>query len=207
MHQLRSVRILFWMGLLIAFAFAGGATWSLLGTFRVHTAAEVARSVWHWDKALFKIWAFAVPMGTLMAVIGALLYVKAGRSLAWILGIGFWLIVFPMVAIFTRKYYPLLFGLGGILILLTFFALVWIWMKQYAGQEHQRKVAGSYKLIGYLFWINATWFLCGETAKMHLKVYEGSVQPSPIEIMVFLVLGWFFVTLGEYRSVRAEQGP
>ena len=31
------------------------------------------------------------------------------------------------------------------------------------------KVAGSYKLIGYLFWINASWFICGETAKLHFK--------------------------------------
>ena len=35
---------------------------------------------------------------------------------------------------------------------------------------------------------------------------EGMSVPSPTETMVFLVLGWFFVTLGEYKTVRNNQG-
>jgi hypothetical protein len=68
-------------------------------------------------------------------------------------------------------------------------------------------VTRSFKLVGYLFWINASWFLCGETAKLHLKVFEGSAPPSPIEIMVFLVLGWLFVLVGEYRAMRLPEAP
>ena len=75
-------------------------------------------------------------------------------------------------------------------------------MKKYARQVTAGKIAGSYKLIGYLFWINASWFLCGETGKLHLRAFEGDPMPSPIEIMVFLVLGWVFVLVGEYKSRR-----
>lgn len=56
-----------------------------------------------------------------------------------------------------------------------------------------------------IFWINATWFICGETAKMHLKAFEGSPAPSPIEVMVFLVLGWLFVLFGEYKAMQLKQ--
>lgn len=62
------------------------------------------------------------------------------------------------------------------------------------------------KLVGYLFWINTSWFLCGETARMHLKVYENSHLPSPIEIMVFLVLGWLFVLIGDYKEMHLKAG-
>jgi len=75
-------------------------------------------------------------------------------------------------------------------------------MKQYTGQGPQERAAGSLKLIGYLFWINASWYLCGDTAKLHLKAFDGTSVPSPTETMVFLVLGWFFVALGEYRSLK-----
>ena len=92
--------------------------------------------------------------------------------------------------------------MGGGLILLLFFSLVWLWMKKYEGLDQPERIAGSLKLIGYLFWINASWYLCGDTAKLHLKAFEGSSVPSPTETMVFLVLGWFFVALGEYRSVK-----
>ena len=74
-----------------------------------------------------------------------------------------------------------------------------------AGLDIQEKTAGSYKLIGYIFWINASWFLCGETAKLHLKVFEGSPAPTPFEIMVLLVLGWFFVLVGEYKDLRLKK--
>jgi len=106
----------------------------------------------------------------------------------------------------SRVYNPTLFGIGGVIILVSFFAIVWVWMKKYAMDDPQGKIAGSYKLVGYLFWINASWFLCGETGKMHLKAFEGDPLPSPIEIMVFLVLGWIFVLIGDYKELKLKQG-
>jgi hypothetical protein len=110
-----------------------------------------------------------------------------------------------MVMVWSRVYNSTLFGIGGIIILASFFAIVWIWMRKYAGLDIQEKIAGSFKLIGYLFWINAFWFLCGETARMHLKAFEGRSPPVPIEIMVFLVLGWIFVLIGDYREMRLKK--
>jgi hypothetical protein len=75
-------------------------------------------------------------------------------------------------------------------------------MKKNERLDTQRRIAGSYKLIGYILWINASWFFCGETAKMHRKVFEGSPQPNPIEIMVFLLLGWILVLIGEHAELR-----
>jgi hypothetical protein len=40
---------------------------------------------------------------------------------------------------------------------------------------------------------------------MHLKVFEGSSAPSPIEIMVFLVLGWIFLLIGEYKEMQLKK--
>jgi phage gp29-like protein len=78
-------------------------------------------------------------------------------------------------------------------------------MKKYAALDIEEKIAGSFKLVGYIFWINASWFLCGETSKMHLKAFEGSPFPVPIEIMVFLVLGWLFVLIGDYKEMRLKK--
>jgi hypothetical protein len=207
MNTPRFALIPFWIGLLYAFAFACVATWSLTYTFNTRTFAEAANTIWDLDGAMFKLWALALPLGSLMAVIGALLYVKASRAFIWTVGVGFPVIVIPTIMVFSTRYYPGgFYGVGGSLILLFFFSLVWLWMKKYTGQDQQERVAGSFKLIGYLFWINASWFLCGDTAKLHFKVFEGSSPPSPTETMVFLVLGWFFVTLGEYRSTRISPG-
>lgn len=202
MLKSRPAFVPYWTGLLFAFAFASVGTWSLMKVLNTHSFAEIAGTAWNMEGALFRTWAFAVPLGSLLAVIGALLYVKANKVFIWTLGVGFPVIVVTTIMVYSTRYYPNgFYGVGGSLILLFFFSLVWLWMKKYAGQDQPERAAGSLKLVGYLFWINASWYLCGDTAKLHLKAFEGTSVPSPTETMVFLVLGWFFVTLGEYWSV------
>jgi hypothetical protein len=205
MRKKRLPLTLFWIGLIITVALATIGTWSLMGNLRTLTLEELASTIWAEGGPLFVLWALAVTLGSILAGIGALMYVKTKPVFSWLTGIGVLGAVFFMVMVWSRVYNPMLFGIGGIINLAAFFAIVWIWMKRYAGLGMPEKIAGSYKLVGYIFWINATWFMCGETAKLHLKAFEGSSAPSPIEIMVFLVLGWLFVLAGEYKAMQVRQ--
>jgi hypothetical protein len=196
---------LFWIGLLAAVAFAGIGTWSLMHNLKTLTMEENNATIWAEGDPLFILWALSVALGSVLAGIGAFLYVETKPAFSWLTAIGVLGAVIVMVMVWSRVYNSMLFGIGGAIILVSFFAIVWVWMKKYAGLDIQEKIAGSFRLIGYLFWINASWFLCGETAKMHLKAFEGSPQPSPIEIMVFLVLGWLFVLIGDYKEMRLKK--
>ncbi|MCB9106232.1 MAG: hypothetical protein H6633_18600 [Anaerolineales bacterium] len=195
---------LFWIGLLIAIAFAGIGSRSLLHNLRTLTIEENNATMWADGGLLWILWGFSVTLGSILAAIGAFMYVKTKSVFSWLTGIGVLGVVFAMLLVWGRVYNATLFGIGGTIILVSFFAIVWIWMKTYAALDMPQKIAGSFKLIGYIFWIQASWFLCGETAKMHLKAFEGSSVPSPIEIMVFLVLGWLFVLMGEYKSMYSS---
>ena len=196
---------LFWIGLLIAVAFAGIGSRSLLYNLRTLTIAENNATIWADGGLLWIFWGFSVTLGSLLASIGAFVYVKTKPVFAWLTGVGVLGTVFAMLMVWSRVYNATLFGIGGAIILLSFFAIVWIWMKKYAALDMPEKIAGSFKLIGYIFWIQASWFLCGETAKMHLKAFEGMSPPTPIEIMVFLVLGWLFVLMGDYKLMRLNK--
>lgn len=198
--------VLFWIGLLVAVAFAGIIGRGLYQNLRTLTHDELDSTIWAEGGLIFIFWALSVTFGSIIAGIGAFLYVKTKPLFAWFAGIGILGLVFAMVLVWTRVYNSTLFGIGGIIILLSFFSIVWIWMKRYDGLDIQEKIAGSFKLTGYIFWINTSWFLCGETSKLHLKAFEGSSVPSPIEILVFLVLGWLFILVGEYKSMRLKQG-
>jgi hypothetical protein len=204
MEKQKLARALFWIGLLIAVAFAGIGTFSLMYHLRTLTMEELGATVWANGGPLFILWAFSVTLGTLLAGIGAFVYVKTKPVFPWLTAIGVLGAVIAMVMVWSRVYNSTLFGIGGIIILASFFAVVWVWMRKYAGLDMQEKIAGSFKLIGYLFWINASWFLCGETGPMRLKAFEGRPPPVPIEIMVFLVLGWVFVLIGDYREMRLK---
>jgi hypothetical protein len=197
--------ILFGAGLAVAAAFAGIGTLSLMRNLRNLTMAENNATVWAAGGALFRLWALSVTSGSILTGIGAFLYVKTRPVFTWLTGCGVLAAVFLMVMIWARVYYPALFGIGGFIILLCTFAGVWVWMKKHAGLGIREKIAGSYKLVGYIFWINASWFLCGETAKMHLKAFAGTSAPSPVEVMVFLILGWLFVLLGDYEEMKIKK--
>jgi hypothetical protein len=196
---------LFWIGFAIAVAFASIGTFSLMHNLRTLTIEELNSTIWAEGSPLFLLWALSVTLGSILAGIGAFVYVKTKPIFSWLTGIGVLAAVCVMVIVWSRVYSSTLFGIGGGIILLAFFAIVWIWIKKYAPLDVEEKIAGSFKLIGYIFWINTSWFLCGETAKMHLKAFEGRPQPSPIEIMVFLVLGWIFVLIGDYKEVRLKK--
>ena len=196
---------LFWVGLLVAVVFAGVAGWELTRNLRTLTSEELGATIWDFDGPLFMLWAFSVPLGSVLAGTGAFLYARAKPAFAWFTGIAVLVLVIAMTMVWSREYHAPLFGIGGVLILVFFFSIVWIWMRQVAGLSSQEKTARAFKLVGYLFWMNATWFLCGETGKLHLKAFAGDPAPSPIEIMVFLVLGWLFVLLGEYKSMQLKR--
>lgn len=193
---------LFWVGAIFAIAFAGIVGRSLYYNLRTLSADQLDTTLWALDKPIFMLWAFSITLGSLLAGIGAFVFVKTRKIISWITAFGVLTAVLVMNLVWSRVYSPTLFGIGGVVILVVFFAIVWVWMKRYAKAELPEKVGGSFKLIGYLFWINASWFLCGETGKLHLMAFEGAPVPSPIEIMVFLVLGWIFMLIGDYREMR-----
>jgi len=196
---------LFWIGLLLAVAFAAIGTRGLLGNLRTLTIEENNTTIWADGGLLWILWGFSVTLGAVLAGIGAFVYVKTKPAFSWLTPIGVIGVVFAMLMVWSKVYNAKLFGIVGSIILLSFFVIVWIWMKKYAGLDIQEKIAGSYKLIGYIFWINTSWFLCGETSRMHLKAFEGLNPPTPIEVIVFLVLGWFFVMIGDYKEMRLKK--
>ena len=202
MRTQRTALALFWFGLAIAAAFAAIGTWALMRNLRTLTMEQLDATVWALDSPLFRLWAFSVPLGAILAAIGAFVYVKTRAVFSWITAVGVLGAVIAMVIVWSRVYNATLFGIGGGIILISFFAIVWIWMKQNAGRGIQEKTAASVKLIGYIFWIDASWFLCGESGIPHLKAFEGAPPPVPIEILVFLVLGWVFLLAGNYQEWR-----
>jgi hypothetical protein len=191
---------LFWIGVVVAVGLAVFVGHILVLNLRTLTMDELSTTVFAEGGPLFILWALSVTIGSVLVGIGATVYVKSLQAFAWFIGIAVPCVVIAMVMFWTRVYIPMLFGIGGSITLLAFLAIAWIWMKKYATLGKVEKIAGGYKLVGYIFWINATWFMCGETGKLHLKAFEGSAVPSPIEIIVFLVLGWLFVLAGEYKS-------
>jgi hypothetical protein len=103
------------------------------------------------------------------------------------------------MAIVFLGHIPLLFGIGGTLILLFFIGILWLWSKERMALKDS-STAADLKLVGYVFMLLAAWFICGMASLPFLKALEGEAPSTPIHVMIFLVLGWLFLFLGHYKS-------
>ena len=157
------------------------------------------------DDALYFFWAFSAPLASILIGIGMLLYVGSKGSRIAFFGIGVFLL-FLFLGFFLHApglivpHYPPLFGVSGGLILIFFLATLWFWAKKRTTLEDSAKTATDYQLVSYVFFLLATWYLCGTFSAL----FKWSLVRSPVDIMIFLVLGWLFLFIGHYKAAQAK---
>lgn len=210
-------------GLFVAYYLV--ARWFL---FRDHTAALVLRdSLSQFEHSGFVgflsahvssyliaylIFAYAFKLGVVLLLIGGALKTKMESRGVWLFAIGG--VVYLALSYIPIGYSPLFFGVQGIAILLLFLLIVWLWMKKRPELDELAKTAGDYRIVGYFFFIVATWNLCGifGLAAFALKpemMIEHGLQPNAItmtsHVMIELLLGWLFVFLAMYKENPTHQ--
>lgn len=102
MKKQKLTLILFWFGFLIAVAFAGIIGRSLYHNLRTLTIEELNATVWAEGGPLFILWALSVTLGSVLAGIGAFMYVKTKPVFSWFTAIGVLGAVFVMVLVWSR---------------------------------------------------------------------------------------------------------
>jgi len=193
--------VLFWVAVIWAIG------WGVIGSvfvdsaFRNFTMDELNQTMWAAQGTWTMIWGLlGVPLAAIVAIIGILLYSGAKGSTALKYGVGVFLGFFASMAAGYLGHIPLLFGIGGTLILLFFIGILRFWAKERMALEGTSATAADLKLAGYVFMVIAAWFICGIASQPFLKALEGETPPSPIHVIILLVLGWFFLFLGHYKS-------
>ncbi|MFC1962949.1 hypothetical protein ACFLWB_03015, partial [Chloroflexota bacterium] len=196
---------IFWAG--VIWAILWGVTGSISVTSTMHslTTDELNQTIWALTGPLMIIWGiFGLSLGALVAVIGLLLYSGAKGSTVWKFGIGIFLTLVVGMAMGRFGHFPPLFGIGGTLIILLFIGILWLWAKERMALKGSSTTAADLRLVGYVFMLIGAWFVCGIAGTPFLKALEGQAPSSPIHVIIFLVLGWFFLFLSHYKSRKQQ---
>ncbi len=193
---------LFWVAVIWAFFWGVLASVFVSSAFNNLTMDELNQTMWATTGPWYLLWAFGVPLGALVAGIGALLYAGAKGSTVWKFGIGIFLAVPLVMMSGLLGYVRPLFGIGGALILLFFIGILRLWAKERMDLKDASATAADLKLAGYVFMLIAAWFICGIASQPFLKALEEEPPPTPIHVMIFLVLGWLFLFLGHRKSLK-----
>jgi hypothetical protein len=192
--------VIFVAGLLYMVLVGWVVSWINVPQFRALSLEELQRTAWALGKTPFWIWALSVPVGSILAAVGTLLLatkngLRAGLS-------GFVLLLASAVAFFAPGigHLPVLFGLGGGLILASFVGILWLWGKRYPSLSGNARRGAEYQLVAYVFFVTGAWFLCGWMAQPYLASWSEMGGSSPLHIMIYLALGWIFLFLGHLKA-------
>ena len=189
-------------------------SWWMVPTYRILPPEQIKEPIWTADGALFLFWSLAIPVGAVIASIGLLLYARARGSRIWLFGVGV-VLLFLLVALLPMPgYYPPFFGISGGLILAFFLLTLWFWAKRRTQLEGTAATAADFLLVSYLFFLAGMWYLCGVLGPPNYllnteKVQQfGSLQSAQIlamRVFLYLVLGWFFTFLSQYKARQGTQ--
>ena len=193
--------VLFWIGVIWGFF------WGILASIHqaelylgVLTFEQLAETIWAVDGPIMAIWGLAPPLAAIIAGVGVLIYSGVKRLFVWFFAIGIFLAIILGMIIRSLGHFPPLYAIGGTLILLFFFWILLLWAKERKDLEGQVGLAADYKLVGYVFLLNAAWFTCGIAGPAWHKALVDMPLLDPIFVMILHVLGWFFLFLSHYKS-------
>ena len=174
--------VVFWIGVLLAVIM--GLIVSLDPGYVCQLDADnLPSTAWSYPALCFISWAFSVPLGFMVAAICILLCANANRKTVLKFGLGMiGAYLFIVFANGPMPHVPVLFGIGGTLIMAFYFLVIW--------KNAARFEENSCKLAGHTFLVTGFWFTCGLGSRQY-QLLLGAGE-SPIDIMTFFVLAMFY---------------
>ena len=195
---------------LLWIAFIWAILWGVIGGFWASsvmnsiTPAELSQSIWNLTGPVMLIYGLSPALGAFVAGIGALIYSGAKGSTVWKFGIGVFLALVVALVAMQTWYFPVLFGIGGALIMLSYLGILLLWARERRTLKGVSTAAADLRLAGYVFLLMATWFTCGIGSQPFLDALEGQGPQNPTHIMILLTLGWLCLFLSHYQSRRQQ---
>lgn len=183
-------KILFFAGIAIAL-FIGIIISIDIGDFCNLDKDNLPTSIWDYSALCFIIWGFGVPIGFILSATGILMTGRTKTKTALAFGsIALLIYLFVSFANGPMPHVPFLFGIGGAILMLLYFLILWKNAKQFK--------SNIYKLAGYTSLVIGFWFTCGLGSRQYQPMLgQGE---SPIDIMLYFILAMLFFWLSERRQ-------
>jgi hypothetical protein len=196
--------VLFWFGIIGVFVMQA-LTWIQGPIHRVHAAEELLETPHAINGALFSIRNLG-GSGLALSLIGVLLATGRKGSYFWLAGL------LPSFALLLpywqpHQHIPAFFGIGGTIILLSYFGILWLWNQTYATYEGLGSTGRHIQLLGYSFLVSTGLLLCMYFGNPKQPALEALPIPIPSGESINLTLGLSMLLLfaGHYLVVRSAK--
>lgn len=191
--------VMIWIGVL-GLIFNYILQWISSPIYRTNTPEELNGTTWATDGFLFTFNGALTFIGLGCSIIGILLYSARKGSLFWLWGF------VPFIAFgFLSTWHPTkdiaaLFGIGGGIITLSYFGVLWTWVKTHNTFEGTEKKGKHIQLCGYSFLYITALFLCMYTGTPKLPGLANIPIVSSQSIIISFTLGFALLSIGHYLT-------
>ena len=196
---------IFWLSVVYMVGVGWFGGWSFASTYRDLSLEETDSTVWALSSALFWIWAFSVPVGSVLAGLGLLLYSDSRRSEIWAFAAGMFASMALVEFMRGSTHHPPVYGVVGGLILVCFLLILWFWAKKQSNLSGRARMAANLQLVGYVFMLLAAWNICGTLGALFYKALSSNETQTPISIILYFGLGWIFLLSSHYLESKIPQ--
>lgn len=203
----------FWVFVLYMVVMSFVVSWWVVPTYRDLTPAQIQETVLVGNTFVRLLWGFSIPVGSVLACVGLLIYTRTRGIHIWLFGVGITILLSGIGFLPISGYFPAVFGIGGGLILTLFLLTLWFWTKKHSSLEGPAKTASILQLAGYVFFLVAMWYICGLLGPpVYLlntdKVAEFGSLPKghaeAVKVLIYFILGWLFLFFSHYKSHKID---
>jgi len=194
--------ILFWVGVSLF------GIWAVLTVIqspvhRVQTAEAL-------EGTIHEIWGLLFTLriigggGFTFAIVGVLLYTTEKGSYFWLLGL------LPNFLNFGQywqpsTHVPALFGIGGIVISLSYFGILWSWTRSFAIYQDSARLGKQIQLLGYSVLVVTSLLLCMHFGNPKQLALANMAIPSGEIINLTLAFGMLLLFVGHFLVSRSSK--
>ena len=199
--------IIFFIG--IAYMAVDGwlISWWFVSDYRQAGPSFLSNSSFYSSIAFFTFWALSIPLGSIITALGLSLFLKLEKMRFIIFIVGA-LVLLVFLGFWSQSIlYPILYGVGGGLILFSFCISIWALAKVRMNNKSISKNVLDFRAIAYLFFVITAWGLCGllgipsfgpRPEQLIEFESQGILFTMGAKVLVCFTLGWIFLALSQY---------
>jgi len=136
-------------------------SWWFVPDYRVSGPAFFTESSFYQSQTFFTFWALSVPLGSVLTALGLALYAKL-EKMRILIFVGGSLILLAWLGIWHQSMlYPVLYGIGGGVILFSFCTSIWSLAKVRENCKKEERNMYDFRTLGYIFFVITAWGMCG----------------------------------------------
>jgi len=187
-------------------------SWWFVPDYHAIGPAFISGNSFYSSNAFFTFWALSVPLGSIITALGLAIYTHLER-VRFLIFIVSSVVLLAWLGLWSQSIvYPVLYGIGGGIILFSFCISIWSLIKIRMKSHGIIKTAFDFRILGYILLVITAWGMCGL-----LGIPSFGIRPEDLlkyntqsmlitmgaKVLICFTLGWIMLAVSqvlEYRS-------